>query len=52
MKRFNELATERIMKKGTYMQPVTEAVTLQPKLQLMLLGSGGAPEPGTPVTPP
>lgn len=40
------------MKKGTYRQPVTEAVTLQPKLQLMLLGSGGAPEPGSTISLP
>lgn len=40
------------MKKGTYMQPVTEAVKLQTKLQLMLLPSGGGPEPDTTIDRP
>lgn len=41
-----------IMKKGTYMQPVTEAVKLQTKLQVMLNPSGSGPEPGTTIDRP
>ncbi len=40
------------MKKGTYMQPVTEAVKLQTKLQVMLNPSGSGPEPGTTIDRP